>query len=461
MLFLKILIYIKQRMTACGPFFKKNFVILHIVMTFELVFTLLVIVAMVVALAMGRMRPGMLLFSAVVLFLCGGILSPREMLEGFSNKGMITVALLFLVSEGVRQSGALATAIKKLLPQRKTSVRKAQLRMLPSVAVMSAFLNNTPVVVILAPIVKRWADRVGLPASKFLIPLSYVTILGGVCTLIGTSTNLVVHGMMLEEGYDGFTMFELGKVGVFVAIAGMAYILIASPHLLPSHESEPTEGDVVEEDSSPKGRRKRWWAIFLLLLLVVGATVGELPVVKEMVPHFRFDMFFFASVVVVVMAWTGVFSAREYTKYVSWDVLITIACAFAISKALINSGVADTVASFIISLSENYGPHMLLAILFIITNVFTEIITNNAAAALTFPLALSLSEQMGVNPMPFFVVICMAASASFSTPIGYQTNLVVQGLGGYRFADFTRMGLPLNIITFIVSVTLIPMIWHF
>ncbi len=431
-------------------------------MTFEMVFTLMVIVAMVVALAMGRMRPGMLLFSAVVLFLCVGILSPREMLEGFSNKGMITVALLFLVSEGVRQSGTLATVIKRLLPQGKTSVRKAQLRMLPSVAVMSAFLNNTPVVVILAPIVKRWADRVGVPASKFLIPLSYVTILGGVCTLIGTSTNLVVQGMMIAEGYDGFTMFELGKVGVFVAIAGMAYILIASPRLLSSHESEPMEKDIVEEeDSTPKVRRKRWWSIFLLLLLVVGATVGELPVVKEMVPHFRFDMFFFASVVVVVMAWTGVFSAREYTKYISWDILITIACAFAISKALINSGVADTVASFIIHLSENYGPHMILAILFIITNIFTEIITNNAAAAFTFPLALSLSEQMGVSPMPFFVVICMAASASFSTPIGYQTNLVVQDLGGYRFADFTRMGLPLNIITFIVSVTLIPMIWHF
>ena len=190
-------------------------------MTFEIVFVLLSLLGMMAALIADKMRPGMVLFSVVVLFLCAGILTPKEMLEGFSNKGMITVALLFLVSEGIRQSGTLGQVIKKLLPQGKTTVFKAQLRILPSVAFISAFLNNTPVVVIFAPIIKHWAKSVKLPATKFLIPLSYVTILGGICTLIGTSTNLVVHGMILEAGYEGFTMFELGKVGIFIAIAGI------------------------------------------------------------------------------------------------------------------------------------------------------------------------------------------------------------------------------------------------
>lgn len=184
-------------------------------MTFEIAFVLLSLLGMVIALILDKMRPGMILFSVVVLFLCAGILTPKEMLEGFSNKGMITVALLFLVSEGIRQSGALGQVIKKLLPQKRTTVFRAQLRLLPSVAFISAFLNNTPVVVIFAPIIKRWARTVHLPATKFLIPLSYVTILGGICTLIGTSTNLVVHGMILESGHEGFTMFELGKVGIF------------------------------------------------------------------------------------------------------------------------------------------------------------------------------------------------------------------------------------------------------
>ena len=514
-------------------------------MTFEIAVVLLGLVGMVAALILDKMRPGMVLFSVVVLFLCAGILTPNEMLEGFSNKGMITVALLYLVSEGIRQSGALGQLIKKLLPQKKTTVFKAQLRMLPTISFISAFLNNTPVVVIFAPIIKRWADSVKLPATKFLIPLSYVTILGGICTLIGTSTNLVVHGMILDAGYDGFTMFELGKIGIFIAVAGILYLFIFSSKLLPDVRKDSAEvGEELEEkgkgdlhrveavlgsrfpginkrlkdfnfkrhygaevkeikrggqsitenlencylregdtlvmmaddsfiqtwgessvfvmlangkDNEPvPGKGKHWLALILLALMI-----AELPFVKEAVPSMHLDMFFFVSITTIIMAWTKIFPARKYTKYISWDVLITIACAFAISKAMVNSGVADMVAKYIIGLSDHYGPHVLLAAMFIITNLLTELITNNAAAALAFPLALSISTQLGVSPVPFFVVICMAASASFSTPIGYQTNLIVQGIGNYKFTDFVRIGLPLNIITFLISVFLIPVIWPF
>lgn len=517
-------------------------------MTLSILIVGLVLVGMIVALVMDAMRPGMILFSAVVVFLCAGILTPQEMLEGFSNKGMITVGLLFLVSEGIRQSGALGQLVKRLLPQGRTTVLKAQLRMLPVISFISAFLNNTPVVVIFAPIIKRWAQRVKLPATKFLIPLSYVTILGGMCTLIGTSTNLVVHGMVLDAGYQGFTMFELGKVGVFIAVAGILYLLLFSSRLLPDERTDTAhldtdseeqgrlhrvevvlgarfpginkrladfdfarhygaevkeikragesfvtrlgdtylrEGDTLVlmadesfvktwgessvfvllangHDTEPAPvRGKRLLALALLILMIVGATVGELPAVRDAVPGMRLDMFFFVSVTTVIMAWTKIFPARKYTKYISWDILITIACAFAISKAMVNSGVADWVASYLIGLSAHHGPYVLLACLFIITNLFTELITNNAAAALAFPLALSISAQLGVSPVPFFVTICMAASASFSTPIGYQTNLIVQGIGNYKFTDFVRIGLPLNLITLIISVTLIPMIWPF
>lgn len=515
-------------------------------MNVEVIIVLVALVGMLAALIMDKMRPGMILFSVVVLFLCTGILSPKEMLEGFSNKGMITVAMLFLVSEGIRQSGALTQVIKKLLPQEKTSVFKAQIRMLPSIAFISAFLNNTPVVVIFAPIIKRWASSVKLPATYFLIPLSYVTILGGICTLIGTSTNLVVHSMIQEAGLKGFSMFELGKVGVFIAIAGIIYLFLFSSKLLPSDRPETSgneeeeqnstlhlveavigprfpginkrvgdfnfkrhygaeikelrrsghtytdlgnirfrEGDtlvVLTDDSfirtwgessvflmlangkdyEPAAKKKRWFALILLLIMIIGATIGELPAIQRLLPEgIKLDMFFFVSITTVIMAWTKIFPPQKYTKYISWDILITIACAFAISKAMENSGVADLLASYIIGLSHSHGPYVLLAAMFIITNIFTELITNNAAAALSFPLALSISQQLGVSPMPFFVVICMAASASFSTPIGYQTNLIVQGIGNYKFTDFVRIGLPLNIITFLISVFVIPQIWSF
>lgn len=518
-------------------------------LTMDIIIVFLGLIGMVTALILDKMRPGMILFSVVVLFLCSGILTPKEMLEGFSNKGMITVALLFLISEGIRQSGALGQLIKKLLPQKETTVFKAQARMLPVVSFVSAFLNNTPVVVIFAPIIKRWAQTVRLPATKFLIPISYATILGGICTLIGTSTNLVVDGMILDAGYKGFTMFELGRVGIFIALAGILYLLLFSSRLLPDvrkdtvgeedhneadassyHRVEAVigarfpginkrvgdfnfmrhygaevkeirrsgesivenlsrvkfrEGDTLvlladdsfistwgdssvfvllanSKDTEPHAsKKKRWFALTLLVLMIAGATVGELSFVEEMDLGVDLDMFFFAAVTTVIMAWTKLFPARKYTKYISWDILITIACAFAISRAMVNSGVADMIAKGIIDMSDDYSPHVLLAVLFIITNLFTELITNNAAAALSFPLALSLSSQLGVSPMPFFVVICMAASASFSTPIGYQTNLIVQGIGNYKFTDFVRIGLPLNILTFIISVLLIPLIWPF
>lgn len=514
-------------------------------------FVIIVLGCVVLALIKDRMRPGLVLFSGAVVFMCAGILSPKELLEGFANKGMITVAMLFLVSEGVRRSGLLEALLKKLLPhQGKTGIREVQSRMLPVVATISAFLNNTPVVVIFAPMIKRWAEKHGVAATKLLIPLSYATILGGVCTLIGTSTNLVVHGMVIDAGFQGFSMFELGKVGIIIAFVGLLYLWLFSSRLLPIERNSKDdelaanatigrglyrveavlgarfpainrkivdfdfkrkygadilelkrggvtmimhdmrherfyEGDTLvllanddfmhnwgdssfflmvsngKEQDFKMPRWKCWLSVVLLLLMIIGATVGELPAVKAAAPRMHLDMFFFVSVVTIIMAWLNIFPARKYTKFISWDILITIASAFAISKAMQNSGMADMVAQFTLELSKSNSPVVLLAVMFIITNIFTELMTNNAAAALAFPISLSLAEQMGVSPMPFFVTICMAASASFSTPIGYQTNLIVQGIGNYRFADFVRVGLPLNIISLIITVLLVPLIWPF
>lgn len=192
-------------------------------MHFSAIFVIIILVCVIAALIKDRMRPGLVLLSGAVVFLCAGIISPKEMLEGFSNKGMITVAMLFLVSEGIRRSGLLEEMLRSLLPKDKTAnERSVQIRMLPVVSFISAFLNNTPVVVIFAPMLKRWAEKHHVAATRLLIPLSYATILGGMCTLIGTSTNLVVHGMVIDAGFQGFSMFELGKVGLAHRLGGHA-----------------------------------------------------------------------------------------------------------------------------------------------------------------------------------------------------------------------------------------------
>ncbi|HKM92444.1 MAG TPA: SLC13 family permease [Prolixibacteraceae bacterium] len=602
-------------------------------MTLESYIVLFVIILMIVALAKDAMRPGLVLFSVAVLFMAIGIITPNEMVAGFSNKGMLTVGVLFLVSEGVRYSGVMNKMAELSLPKERKSYFTMLMQLMLPISTLSAFLNNTPVVIIFAPMIKRWAERLKLPPSKFLIPLSYATIFGGICTLIGTSTNLVVDGMMQEAGFKGLSMFELGKIGLIIALFGWIYIATIGHRLLKdkgkdqvkqsridskeyyfnllvTHKSKYigeiikkgklsenknitivaverdekmfytqnervilqendkllvygfeenietilslngldviTQGDVekmleneelhrieavlaprfpgigstLEEfdfykrykgivvamhrngsnitanlnnerlrpgdsliilsdkefienwkDSktffliSSKGEMEKpvktykiGWTLATLIIMIVGATASQyLPTVKGNTP----DMFFFAAIAAVMMAVLKIFPPKKYTQAISWDVLITIASAFAISKALMNSGAAEQVARVSINSVKHMGPGAVLAIVYLITMVFTEVITNNAAAAIAFPIAMSAAHQLGVDPKPFFIAICIAASASFSTPIGYQTNMIVQSIGNYKFKDFLRVGLPLNLITFILSIILIPIIWHF
>jgi len=601
-------------------------------MTFSGYIAIGVVLLIIIALVKEVMRPGLILFSALVIFMITDIISADDALSGFSNKGMITVALLFLVSEGVRETGALNKLGRIILPKKRKPIPRLLMQILIPVSAVSAFLNNTPVVIIFGPLLKKWADKMSLPSQKFLIPLSYATIFGGTCTLIGTSTNLLVHGMMLDRGMAGISMFELAKVGLFFSFFGFLYINLFSNRLLPGEKiprfsfpndtreyyfdlnmppgsnligkeiekrklpglKEFTVRTVIRDEKhirisntpfileendqlivagrpedvgyltqsshvklialenvdpdflkkslkhvevviaprfpgiqqtlgefdffghynavvmavhrngerittnlnnlemkagdnlmllttddftrywgqsrvfymaseigeldNPKDRTRRWIGIGLTSLMVVGATVGNRitsPGKNE------FDMFFFAAVTVMLMAMMKIFSPKKYTKPINWDVLITIACAFGISRALQNSGAADFLARSTINISKGFGPLGVLAAIFLITNIFTEIITNNAAAAITFPIAYAAATQLGVDPKPFFITICIAASASFSTPIGYQTNLIVQSIGNYKFSDYWKIGLPLNILALILSLLLIPRFWPF
>ena len=258
-------------------------------LTFKMIIVFFGLIGMVTALVLDKMRPGMILFSVTVLFLCFGILTPKEILEGFSNKGMITVALLFLISEGVRQSGALGQLIKKLLPQEKTTVMKAQARMLPVISFVSAFLNNTPVVVIFAPIIKRWAESVCIPATKFLIPISYATILGGMCTLIGTSTNLVV--------------------GIFIALAGVVYLLFFSSRLLPEVRKDTVGDEHGEADASS----------FHRVEAVIGA---RFPGINKRVGDFNFVRHYGAEVKEIKRSGVSIVDNLSRVKFREGDTLV-------------------------------------------------------------------------------------------------------------------------------------------
>lgn len=583
---------------------------------FEMYFTAAVILMMTIALVKELYRPSIILFLSLLVLCLGNVISIKEAFNGFSNHGMLTVAVLFVVAAALQSSTAFGKTMGKILGKGKSKTRYIRL-MLP-VSFISAFLNNTPVVASLIPVIKKWSKDNDLPASKFLIPLSYAAIFGGLCTLIGTSTNLVVHGLLLDHGLEGFSFFEIGKVGLPVAIIGILYFSIGGHRLLPKrkdimtqfgeHTREfvvemkvdpeyPNIGRSIEEanlrhlkglylfqiirdekeiapvspdekikindrlffvglpdtifelqktpglhiikdpdfdlknidsdkvktyetvisNSSPligqtvrdcdfrtkynavilgihrsgerikkkvgdielqpndtlfllankdfdqrwynsrdfslvslsvdkysKPKRKGQTALIFVVLMVLAAATGFAP-----------SMLIAASVAAALMLLSNIISFNDAKNSIDFDVLLVIAAAFGVGKALENSGLADLAANHLINSLHGFGIIGIIAGVFFITSIYTELITNNAAAALMFPIALSTAQHLNVDPRAFMITIAIAASACFATPLGYQTNLMVYNPGGYKFTDFLKTGVAMNILVGIVATCIV------
>jgi di/tricarboxylate transporter len=577
------------------------------------------VLAVLVLLAATRMAPDFVLAGALTLLVAGGILSPSEALSGLSNPGLATVAVLFVVATGLVDTGAIA-AVSNTLLGKVRSVTGAQARMVLPVIAVSAFLNNTPVVAILVPVVQDWCRRQRMSVSKFMIPLSYAAILGGTCSLIGTSTNLVVHGLVLEQPELGpMGMFDIAQVGLPAAIIGAVYVLTMNRRLLPERRPPLTENPnareysiemLVKEESAIVGRtieeaglrhlpgaflaeiergssvlpavapterlqvgdrlvfvgavdsvvdlvklkdlvpapdelfeldtprperklveavisrasplagqtirdgrfRSRYGAVviavardgerlrgkvgdirlrpgdtlliearpsfleqqrhsrdFLLVSEIQGASpprherafVSVLILLGMVVAAATFaDMLLAALVAAGLMVATRCTTVARARASIDWSVLAVIGASFGLGTSLEVTGAASHLAQSWLSLTGD-GPWLALAAVYLVTMLFTEFITNNAAAVLMFPIAQAAAAALGVSFWPFIVAIMMAASASFATPIGYQTNLMVYGPGGYRFTDYVRFGLPLNLLLAAVTISLIPLFWPF
>jgi di/tricarboxylate transporter len=566
-------------------------------------------------------EPELIILSALLLLALGGVLDVKEALNGFSNSGMLTVGFLFIVAEALNQTGALNRLGSFFLGRNRQSITAKLLRFLFPISFLSAFFNNTPIVAMMIPAVNSWAQKNDYSASKFLIPLSYATILGGICTLIGTSTNLVVHGLLIENGLPGISFFELTKIGVPIAVVGILAIALVGHRLLPDRkdpivelgantrefvvelkveanyqhigktvaaaglrhlkglflfqiergsqilapigpdekirlgdrlfftglpatiiELQKTPGlsvikdasfdlknydssqlktfEVVISSSSPlrgmnvresnfrsrynaviiaihrNGERiqkkigdivlregdtlliltqpeflKKWYnsrdfhlvsesasipskpqklvylsiAIFLLMITIM--TLEVIPIVYA------------TAIAAVVMVFSRCVSPQDAQRSVQWNVLLIIASAFGISRALSNSGVAQVLAKALIDLVGSFGVLGILSGVYFMTSLYTELITNNAAAAFLFPIAIATASEAGYDPHPFAIAVAIGASASFATPIGYQTNLMVYGPGGYKYTDFLKIGVLMNLFMGIMAIGMIYLIY--
>lgn len=591
-------------------------------MTWEGWYTLAVVAIMFVALWRNWLSTEFIVFGALIAVTIAGILPFEDALKGFSSKGMLTVAALFVVAAAVQYTGAL-TGIAHTVLGRPSRGAFALLRIMLPVSLLSPFLNNTPIVAIFTPIVRDWSKRMGISPSKVLIPLSYAAILGGMCTLIGTSTNLIVNGMMIARGEETLSMFELAGVGIPCVCVGILYFIFIGRHLLPDKKDivdslgEDSREYIVEMSVEPNcpyiGKTiesaglRHLQGLFLaeierenelrapvaptevlregdrLVFFGLAETIADLQTFKGLSPtehvrngidtHKRGKRRLYEVVVsprsplvnttirdadfrrrynAVVIAVhrngerikkkigdisvragdTLLVEAREgfarvwanssdfylvselsktvrpaYEKapqalitlivmillFAVWpqyvvliafataffmvlikclpagrakytidlSVLLVIASALGIGRALESSGVAGIAAAFIDSSIRSFGPMGALVVIYGMTTLMTEIITNNAAAALMVPIAFATAAHMNVSPRPFAIAVAIAASASFATPIGYQTNLIVYGPGGYRFSDFLKAGVPMNLLMWLVAMLTIPLWWSF
>ena len=581
-------------------------------------FTAGVVIIMVIALVRELARPDLVMLGCLGLLLAAGVVTPSVAFAGFSNPSVLTIAALFIVAAGVQQTNGLAR-LERLLFATSAQMHVTLLRLMVPTALLSALVNNTPLVAMLLPRLQHWAERESVAASKVMMPLSFAAVLGGMITLIGTSTNLVVSGLMQESIGRGFGLFDLTWVGLPAAAAGIAYFAFLGHRLLPEHggavcfaapearryhfelrvgNGSPLAGRTVEEAGlrslqtaylshlqrttrppcpvgpeevlqegdvlsfagdramidalllrpglerpvtglSANGRqqlplfeavvsstsslvgqtlrevgfRERFQGVVLAIqrsseemtsalgsvriqpgdllliearpgfehrwnarrdefylvapcrvgrpvpgrrahaaLLIAGAMVvatatGVLPLVSA------------AFVAALALLAAGCLSLDEARQSLDLPVLVMVAAAFGIGAAVETTGLAGVLAHALVTHTIAMGPLAVLAAVYLATNIMTEVLTNAAAAALVVPVALAAAADLQVDPLPFGLAVAVAASAGFSTPFGYQTNLMVMSAGRYRFLDYTKAGLPLNLIVMVVALFVIAQVW--
>ena len=438
-------------------------------MNYDQLITLAVLAAVIWALVFDKGRADVIALTGAAVLLITGVVRPVEVQGAFASPAIIALASLFVIAYAMELAGLLDAAIHRMVALCRRVGGFGIWILIGLCGTASAFLNNTPIVVLGAPVVRDVAKSLKLPPKRFLMPLSYAAVLGGCCTLIGTSTNLLVDDMASIAGQPRFGIFEITPVGVAVAVTGGLYLLLFTDRLLKRStgdaETETTARavELVEEGMTGsqlgsaqafvEDRRFRPWkaalsaAVFLAVILLAALDVAPIAACA------------FAGAVLLILM--RVITADEAYAGLRPDILMLIAGMIVLGIALEASGLASAATQRLVGSLDSLDPLLALIILYGATLFLTELLSNATVAVLVTPVAVALAETMGVSPRPFLGAVMIAGSAAFATPFGYQTNALVYQMGGYSFMDFVRVGLPLNIITWIAAVVAIRMTFPF
>jgi di/tricarboxylate transporter len=438
-------------------------------MTVDQLVTLAVLAAVVAALVLDKARADVVALCGAAVLLLSGAVRPVEVQGAFASPAIIALASLFVIAYAMELSGLLDTAIHKGVLLCRRTGRAGLWMLIGMCGAASAFLNNTPIVVLGAPVVRDVAKTLNLGPKRFLMPLSYMAVLGGCCTLIGTSTNLLVNDMAVVAGQPRFGMFEITPVGLVVAGTGALYLLLFSQRLIRrSGDEEIAENKVIDRiegepglagaqlgalaafsSERPLHRGKAWTSAAIFVTVVAAASLNLAPIAA---------CAFAGAVLLIVLR---VITADEAYSGLRPDILMLIAGMVVLGIALEETGLADAATRRIVGSLGGLPPLWALIGLYGATLFLTELLSNATVAVLVTPLAVALAEALGVSPRPFLVAVMMAGSAAFATPFGYQTNVLVYQMGGYSYADFLRVGLPLNFITWAAAITAIQAYFPF
>ncbi|HUE79035.1 MAG TPA: SLC13 family permease [Sphingomicrobium sp.] len=441
-------------------------------MTFEQVLTLLVLAAVVAALIWDKVRSDVVALSGAAFLMMTGVIRPVEVQAAFASPAIIALASLFVIAYAMELSGLLDTAIQKIVALCKLIGTAGLWILIGLGGVASAFLNNTPIVVLSAPVVRDVAKSLGRSPKSYLIPLSYAAVLGGCCTLIGTSTNLLVNDMASVAGQPRFGIFEITPAGLMVAAAGGLYLLLFSTRLVNSGDGDEkmTTGEAAHSaenfrepglaggligSAEPFAKQvglRPWAAVTSSLVFVGVVTLAAMNVAPIAACAF-------AGAVLLILL--RVITPNEAYGGLRPEVLMLIAGMVVLGIALDATGLAGAATALLIGSMDGMSPLVALIILYGTTLFATEILSNATVAVLFTPIAVSMGEAFAVSPRPFLVAIMLAGSAAFATPFGYQTNVIVYQLGGYNYLDFVKIGIPLNLITWVVGVFAIQMYFPF
>lgn len=426
-------------------------------MTTDQLITLGVLAAVIAALIWDRVRSDVVALTGAAVLLMTRVVRPVELQGAFASPAIMALASLFVITYAMELSGLLDAAIRKVTRLCERIGKSGLWIMIGIAGAASAFLNNTPIVVLAAPVVRDVSQRLGLSPKRFLIPLSYAAVLGGCCTLIGTSTNLLVNDMAAVAGQARFSIFEITPVGLVVALAGGLYLLLVGHRLVRADDGEESvKGEFdLREPGLAGGQIGNALSFAEHAPLRPAAAIASATTFVAVVALAALNVApiaacaFAGAVLLILMR---IITADEAYSGLRPEVLVLIAGMVVLGIALDVTGLAGAVTRMMIGSLDEFSPLLALVIVYGATLFATELLSNATVAVLFTPIAVSIAEALGVSPRPFLVAVMISGSAAFATPFGYQTNALVYQMGGYTFLDFVRVGIPLNLITWAVAV---------